>query len=445
MDRRGVRVVALGAALTLMTGMLAGTASARTKHQSSSGAKTEIVIAALGPFFDATTGTKSSEWPAAVKARVKAANKAKELGPDVTLKVFECDTGLDPNDTEACARDAIDQGAVASVGFNGTTGTNLLPILEGAGIPAIGTVPVSPAETSSPVSFPLTSGVPGAFEALPIALGAKGATTQGLVVTDLGAATATAELFVKDSVTRQGYTLGEPVIAAPDQTDFAPIVAAATTGDPEGISVFIIGDAAANFIRQLRQGGYEGVLSSGSPFLTGSVIDALGADANGIQVPSLVRWQKSVGGKQYIKEMKKYAKGEAITDLAVQLLALHLDHHQAARADHRRRGHARRGIAARGCECTGQLRHPGHDAADHDDGVSDHRLAVPARALLQPDGVHVPDQEGQAGRDGEGLHQPVREAVTGGLDDVPTGVGGIRAADPRRVRPGPFPTVRSVG
>jgi len=58
------------------------------------------------------------------------------------------------------------------------------------------------------------------------------------------------------------------------------------------------------------------VLSSGSPFLTGSVIEALGDDANGIQVPSLVRWQKSVGGKQYIKEMKKYAKGEAITDLA---------------------------------------------------------------------------------------------------------------------------------
>lgn len=315
MDRKCVRVVALGAALTLMIGVLGGSAAARTNHQSSGG-KTEIVIAALGPFFDANTGTESTEWPAAVKARVKAANKAKELGADVTVKVLECDTGLDPNDTEACARDAIEQGAVASVGFNGTTGANLLPILEGAGIPAIGTVPVSPNETSSPVSFPLTSGVPGAFEALPIALGEKGATDQGLVVTDLGAATATAQLFVDNSIERQGYSLAEPVIVAPDQTDFAPIVAAATAGDPEGLSVFIIGDAAANFIRQLRQGGYEGVLSSGSPFLTQSVIKALGDDANGIQVPSLLRWQKSAGGKQYTKEMKKYAKGEAITDLA---------------------------------------------------------------------------------------------------------------------------------
>jgi ABC-type branched-subunit amino acid transport system substrate-binding protein len=315
--RTGVRLVAIGGAFALLTGVLAGSASARTTQQGGGGGEqTEIVIAALGPFFDATTGTESSEWPAAVKARVKAANKAKALGPDVTLKVFECDTGLDPNDTEACARDAIEKGAVASVGFNGTTGANLLPILEGGGIPAIGTVPVSPVETSSPVSFPFTSGVPGAFEGLPIALGEKDATDQALVLTDLGPATAAATLFLDDSVQRQGYTLSDPIQVAPDQTDFAPVVASATSGDPEGINVFIIGEAAANFIRQLRQSGYEGVLSSGSPFLTQSVIKALGDDADGIQVPSLVRWQKSKGGKQYQKEMKKYAKGEAVTDLA---------------------------------------------------------------------------------------------------------------------------------
>jgi len=318
MHRKGVRAIAIGAVGALLAGALAGGASASTHRGGGAGGgkKTEILIGALGPFFDASTGTKSDEWPAAVKARVKAANKAKELGPDVTLKVFECDTGLNPNDTEQCARDAIDQGVVASVGFNGTTGTNLLPILEGAGIPAIGSVPVSPAEVTSPVSFPLTSGVPGAFEALPIALGEKGATKQSLVLTDLGAATAAAILFVNDSVERQGYTLGSPVQVAPDQTDFAPIVASATADDPQGINVFIIGEPAASFIQQLRQSGYDGVLSSGSPFLTESVLDALGDNANGIQVPSLLRWQKSKGGKQYIKEMKKYAKGEAITDLA---------------------------------------------------------------------------------------------------------------------------------
>ena len=317
MHRKGVHVVAIGAALSLVAGVLAANASASTKRGSAGGGeKTEIVIGALGPFNVPSTGTNTQEWPAAVKARVKAANKAKELGPDVTLKVFECNTDLDPNKTEQCARDGVDKGIVASVGWNGTTGANLLPILESAGIPAIGTVPVSPTETSSPVSFPFTSGVPGVFEALPVALGEKDATKQSLVLTNLGAATATAQLFVQDSVDRQGYELGAQVQVEPDQTDFAPVVASATTDDPEGINVFVIGEPAATFIKQLRSSGYKGVLSSGSPFLTESVIKALGDDANGLQVPSLLRWQKSKGGKQFIGEMKKYAKGEAITDLA---------------------------------------------------------------------------------------------------------------------------------
>ncbi|MGH9050257.1 MAG: ABC transporter substrate-binding protein, partial [Acidimicrobiia bacterium] len=180
MHRRGMRAITALAISAVVSGVVAvgapGTAGAR------GGGEQTIVIAALGPFFDATTGTESTEWPAAVEARVEALNRSGDLG-DYTVEVFECDTGLDPNDTEQCARDAVEAGAVASVGFNGTTGANLLPILEGAGIPAVGTVPVSPVETSSPVSFPLTSGVPGAFEALPIAIGDEGATNQALVIT----------------------------------------------------------------------------------------------------------------------------------------------------------------------------------------------------------------------------------------------------------------------
>jgi len=313
MRHRGVRVLAATCTAALVLGLVGTSASGSTGAQGS--AKKTILIGALGPFFDANTGTKSSEWPAAVKARVKAFNKANEL-PGYKLAVFECDTGLDPNDTEQCARDAIDKGVVASVGFNGTTGANLLPVLEGGGIPAVGTVPVSPVEVTNPVSFPLTAGIPGAFEALPVAIGNAGATTQSLVLTDLGAATAAGVLFVEDSVKRQGYQLGATVKVPPDQTDFAPIVASATEGDPEGMSVFIIGEAAATFIQQLRQSGYEGKLSSGSPFLTQSLLEALGSDANGILVPSLLSWQKSKGGKQYLKEMKQYAKGEAVTDLA---------------------------------------------------------------------------------------------------------------------------------
>jgi len=317
MRHRGVRVLAALCAGVLVAGLAAAGASADTGTQSGggSGGKKKIVIGALGPFFDSNTGTESTEWPAAVKARVKAFNKANEL-PGYTLEVFECDTGLDPNATEKCARDGADEGIVAAVGFNGTTGGNLLPILEGAGIPAVGTIPVSPVETSNPVSFPLTSGIPGAFEALPVAIGNEGANKQSLVLSDIGAATSIAELFVQASVDRQGYELGATVRVPPDVADFAPIVASATEGDPEGISSFIVGQPAGTFIQALRQSGFDGPVSAGSAFISQDLIDELGSDANGLLVPSLLSWQKSKGGKQFNKEMKKYAKGEVLNDVA---------------------------------------------------------------------------------------------------------------------------------
>lgn len=298
----GVTAVVL--ALSAFSG--AATSAAATREP--------IVIAALGPFFDAFTGTESTEWPAAVQARVAALNASGELG-DYEVEVFVCDTGLDPNVTEQCARDAVAAGAVATVGFNGTTGGNLFPVLESAGLPVVGAVPSGPSELTSPMSFPLTSGVPGIFGALPMSLGLQGATTQALVLHDLGAASAIGQLFVEDSATRHGYTVAESIAMPLDQVDFAPVIASATRSDPAGISLFVIGEASATFIRQLRQTGYDGVVASASVFLTPAIVEALGDDAEGLQVPSLLSWQRSDGGQQYLAEMAQYAPEEAVSDL----------------------------------------------------------------------------------------------------------------------------------
>ena len=318
MHRTASRVLSALVVVALATAAVAATASATTRGEVASVKKPSgppIVIGALGPFFDANTGTKSSEWPAAVRARVKAINAAGGIGGK-RVDVFECDTGLDPNQTEKCVRDAAAKGVVASLGWNGTTGAQFLPLLQQNGIAAIGSVPVGLDEVNSPVSFPFTAGVPGAFEALPLALGSDGVTKQALVVTDLGAATAGATAFVEDSVKRQGYQLTSTVKIPTDTTDMAPIVASATSGAPEGMNIFIVGSAAGTFIQTLRQNGYKGKLSSGSPFLTQKIIGALGKNADGIVVVSLLKWQGSKNGKQFLKDMKKYAKGEATTDLA---------------------------------------------------------------------------------------------------------------------------------
>jgi ABC-type branched-subunit amino acid transport system substrate-binding protein len=306
------RTVAAVLGAVLATSAVASVASAESTRGGGGKAAT-ILLGVVGPFTDPSTGTETPEWPAAAKARIKAINKAGGIGGQ-KVKAFVCDTSLDPNKTEQCARDAAEAGVVANVAFAGTTAANLMPILEENGIASIGTIPVDPAGTTSPVSFPLTAGVPGAFEGLPILLGKEGATEQALVMTDLGAASAAAELFVKDSVERQGYSLGESIRFPPDQTDFAPIAATAAGDDPQGINMFIIGEAAAKFVQELRQSGYEGPISSGSPFLTEQVLNALGDNANGIRVVSLLSWQRGKNAKLFNRDMKKYAKGMALTD-----------------------------------------------------------------------------------------------------------------------------------
>jgi ABC-type branched-subunit amino acid transport system substrate-binding protein len=167
------------------------------------------------------------------------------------------------------------------------------------------------------VSFPFTSGVPGAFESLPIVLANAGARKQSLVVTDLGAAAAAALLFIDDAAKREGYDLpsDREIKAAPDTSDFAPIVASATNGDPEGIAVFLVGPAAATFLQQLKQSGYKGEIASGSPFLTPPVLKALGDTGNGMLVVSLLSWQKGKNAKLFAKDMNKYAKKAARTDV----------------------------------------------------------------------------------------------------------------------------------
>src|SRR5205823_7000059 len=44
-------------------------------------------------------------------------------------------------------------------------------------------------------------------------------------------------------------------------------------------------------------------------------INALGSNANGIQVVSLLSWQKGKNAKLFSKDMKQYAKGSPLTDI----------------------------------------------------------------------------------------------------------------------------------
>jgi ABC-type branched-subunit amino acid transport system substrate-binding protein len=78
------------------------------------------------------------------------------------LEVITCDDQGDPNVGANCARQAVDEGAVAVVGSFVFDASRIIPVLEENNIPWFGACcPLVEQEFSSPISFPLGSLLPG--------------------------------------------------------------------------------------------------------------------------------------------------------------------------------------------------------------------------------------------------------------------------------------------
>ncbi|WP_459986149.1 ABC transporter substrate-binding protein [Nocardioides sp. AN3] len=73
------------------------------------------------------------------------------------ITIMSCNTQGDPNISASCARKAVSERVSAVVGLLSLTSTSIMPILEAAKIPAIGTTDINPVDHTSPVSFPLNS------------------------------------------------------------------------------------------------------------------------------------------------------------------------------------------------------------------------------------------------------------------------------------------------
>ncbi|HZP28353.1 MAG TPA: ABC transporter substrate-binding protein [Acidimicrobiia bacterium] len=282
-----------------------------------------VKVATMGEFDVPSAGTSNPEWPGAVQARAKAINKAGGLkdasGKTHELQVIVCNSALDPNKATQCANDAVAQKVVAVIGINSSEAPQMMPILTAANIPVIAPVVVDPSETTSKNSFPITSGVPGAFIAMPQILAKTGATKISLIYPDIPGA-ATAKLFVNAGIKKAGVQDGGAVPVAADATDLTPAIAAATKEGTNGIAAFLLGDAQGTLLRQIKQQGVKAKLSTASAFLTPSLLSSRGDTTNGVLVvgSTVPITTKTKGGQMFQKDMNAFNKKLAQTDLAAQ-------------------------------------------------------------------------------------------------------------------------------
>ena len=144
---RHVALAAVVAASALVAvPVAAGAASTKAKAE-------PVMIMTILPETSSNVTPPFPYGAVGVKARVKAINKAKGLNGH-KVEVESCDTKNDPNQSAACARRAVDEGAVAVVGtFDPLGASQIMPILDQAGIPYVGAIAVVPAEYTAKVSF----------------------------------------------------------------------------------------------------------------------------------------------------------------------------------------------------------------------------------------------------------------------------------------------------
>src|SRR5690348_5360771 len=151
-----VAVLLLVAALAVVTG-----ASATRQAD-------PIVVEVIAPV--ATPIENYPDAQAGVEAAAAALNKKGGIkGQQITVKF--CNTQSNANAATACGRQAVSDGATFVTGYLGTQSALIIPILQHANIPIIGSRSGgNPIDWTNPDNFPIAGGSASNYQALPFAI-----------------------------------------------------------------------------------------------------------------------------------------------------------------------------------------------------------------------------------------------------------------------------------
>jgi ABC-type branched-subunit amino acid transport system substrate-binding protein len=172
----------------------------------------------------AAEGSGLTNYPdvdAGAKAAVQSINAAGGVNGKPVEYSF-CNTKGEANGALTCAREAAQDGVDAVVGRVDIFTTQSTPILEKAGIPDVGAVPIAEIDSQSPASFPLHAGNYGAYAAGPYAFQAAGKKKMAIVRLDFAATAAQADMIEKVAAAAGMPSAGQIIVPAQGVTDYAP-------------------------------------------------------------------------------------------------------------------------------------------------------------------------------------------------------------------------------
>ncbi|SDL32181.1 amino acid/amide ABC transporter substrate-binding protein, HAAT family [Nocardioides sp. YR527] len=264
-----------------------------------------ITVMTIGNWTQPQLGTSNPEFPAGAQAAAAAVNAGGGIGGR-PIEVIVCSDELNADTARQCAREAVAKKVVAVVGLQTTNETAILPVLESAGIPAIGVYPFTDVGLTSEVSFPDVSGFVGQTLGMGFQLAQSGASKVSTVVPGgLGGISNAVGDAVEIGSASGGASYGGLVQIPAKASDLSPAVASATE---DGASVAGFATDEAAFINAMRTLAPDSMISTFPFNLTDTVIDSAGDAAEGVlAVDGLVPPTADTDGtKQYRRELEAY-------------------------------------------------------------------------------------------------------------------------------------------
>lgn len=314
--RPSIWAVAVLVVATGVLGLPVTTAGASVESAAATGPAVKVGM--IAPITSPTAA--NPDQGEAFKAAATAFNKRGGLGANGNrIKAVVCDSHGDANGEVDCARKMVDDGVVATINnlvYNDPAGVE--DVLTSAGIPQIGGGTIgTESKATQAVSFPLSTGIIGAYQADAVGFEARGKTKVVLVRTD--AATGSGfRSFISPSFEAAGVEVVGDVPIATGSTEYSSYVAQIKRFDPDAVLLAIDDTAATQLMSAMTSLNYKVLLGGHPGTFTLSSLRKFKSLTKGTLLaesfpyPTLNNVKRFPGLKQFFADMK--ASGKAILD-----------------------------------------------------------------------------------------------------------------------------------
>lgn len=227
------------------------------------------------------------------------------------IELVECITNFSVEQSQACAQQMVQAGAVAVISGIDITATGSLPVLEQNGIPLVSALPTTLAELRSTNTFSFSGGITGAYVAFVADAHAKGATSIAIAYGDFESFSVPATEYAA----KVAQQLGMKVTLIPfpiTTTDYLPVIQAAVGSGADAITVAAADTACVPLMNTVHDLGYSGRTYVVGACAAGPILAQVADD---VQAPFVFNaegpLEETIEGNLFLGATERYVAEEA--------------------------------------------------------------------------------------------------------------------------------------